>query len=494
MALFYVFAIGSVVLLGWGALEAARWDHHGNVGLAAVAAGALGATALIVAWSVVPRGIPFSPPGPALIRGTHPALFEEVEHIARDTGQKMPDRIYLLNDVNAFVAQTGVWGLNARRVLAIGLPLRCALDMQQLRCVLGHEFGHLSAGDTRLLPWVYRARLAMISVVNNLATVAEKLGGLGLFFRIIGVPFRAFALSYIRFTQGLSREQELAADAMGAKLAGALHSISALRITEACAVAFNAYFHSELKPVLQLGHLPPVAEGFRRFLATPYGHSLVPGVEPRERSNPFDSHPPLVERVAALQRMTVPRAGRDDRPAIALLNELPGYELALMRHLIGEAAMNLKSVAWSGVGAVMATQWLERGAAVARALASKHFEDLPLDIAGQRALLARLFGRERSDANDAQVRDLAFNAFLQLVFAGLCTHGLKPEWVPGEPERFYAGKKRYEPRAVVLRLVEGRLNRGQWSDYCHETGLAEVDVELLAAHGRSPEDEEADAA
>src|SRR5262249_39970178 len=158
--------------LGWGAVsafQAQTSEHAEPSAFSMLLTLACFIAAVVVLWSVTPRGIRFTPPGPALVPDTHPLLFQEVRHIATATRQKMPDRIYLLNDVNAFVARHGgVFGLGGQRVLAIGLPLLCALDMQQLRSVLGHEFGHLSGGDASLLPWVYRARLAMISVVGNL--------------------------------------------------------------------------------------------------------------------------------------------------------------------------------------------------------------------------------------------------------------------------------------------------------------------------------------
>jgi Zn-dependent protease with chaperone function len=486
MVLFYVLALGTVAALGWGGVLAARAVEAAGTSsspaLAVFLMLSCFGTAVTVLWSIAPRGVPFVPPGPALVRDTHPLLFQEVEHIARDTGQRMPDRIYLLNDVNAFVTETGGFlGLGTRRVLGLGLPLLCALDMQQLRAVIGHEFGHLADGDVKLLPWVYRARLAMISIA--------RLGGL---FRVVGVPFRWYALAFLRFTQALSREQELAADAVGARLAGALHSVSALRTSEACAVAFNAYFHSELKPLLELGRLPPVAEGFRRYLHAEYGRAVVHSVErqPSKKTDPYDSHPPLTERVAALHRLSAPRAGRDDRPAINLLNEVPGYELALIRPLLADRNAQLEPVEWKDAGSVFAARWLEQAPQIAAALGARHFEDLVIDAAAQRAFVARYSGQALENATDEDVQRWARGLLQQLVFAGLSKRGLKVESLPGQPVHFYDGKVRYEPASIVGRLVEGRLARDLWRDWCQETGLSRVDLEHLAGLRAYEEDEE----
>jgi heat shock protein HtpX len=487
MVLFYVLALLTVAALGFGVVRSAQAVNAAGTESSPVLAVFLmlsccGA-ALVLLRSVAPRGVPFTPPGPALVRATHPLLFQEVEHIARDTGQRMPDRIYLLNDVNAFVAETGgFFGLGTQRVLALGLPLLCALDMQQLRAVIGHEFGHLADGDVKLLPCVYRARLAMISVAN--------LGGP---FRLIAVPFRWYALAFLRFTQALSREQELAADVVGARLAGALHSVSALRTAEACGAAFNAYFHSELKPLLELGRLPPVAEGFKRYLHAEYGRAVIHSVErqPSQTTDPYDAHPPLTERVAALHRLSVPRAGRDDRPAINLLNEVPGYELALVRQMLGNRAAQLEPVEWKEAGSVFAARWLEQAATIAKALGARHFEDLVLDPAAQRAFIARYSGQAHESATAQDMERWTRGLVLQLVFAGLCMRGFRVESLPGEPVRFYDGKVRHEPASIVGRLVEGRFTREQWREWCQETGLSKVDLEHLAGLREYEEEQEA---
>jgi Zn-dependent protease with chaperone function len=71
--------------------------------------------------------------------------------------------VYLVADVNAFVAQRGGWmELFSTRVMGLGLPLLNALTVSELRAVLSHEFGHYAGGDTKLLPWIYRARIAII--------------------------------------------------------------------------------------------------------------------------------------------------------------------------------------------------------------------------------------------------------------------------------------------------------------------------------------------
>ncbi len=482
MMLFYLLAFLFAATFG---LAGYALLGHGTV--PGVLAGvAFAVAAVVVVGSMVPRGGRFVAPGPELKRATHAALFREVEQLAEDTGQKMPDRIYLLNEVNAFVADYGgVLGLGSRRVLGIGLPLLCALDRQELRSVLGHEFGHFCNGDTRLGAWVYRGRRAMITAANNLGGVARALGSFGVVFELLTRPFTLYATSFLRFTQNLSRRQELAADEVGAKLAGTASTVSALRAVEVCSVAFEAYFRNELMPLIQVGCLALVAEGFRRFLKTASARRLIAQVEtePGKKADALDSHPSLTERVLALQAVAGPRRGRDDRPAAALLDELPGYELALVQGMLEDSKPGLKLVTWKEVGKVLSDQWHSIGADVAVAYRSRTFAELPVDPKEHRALLGRHSRKEVSGVSEEELRDWAGWALMHLVFAGLLAAGLRCESMPGEPVRFSDDRRQhFEPAEVVYRLLRGAMNREDWRTFCRDTGLARVDIETLAAH------------
>jgi Zn-dependent protease with chaperone function len=105
----------------------------------------------LIVWSVLPRPDRFEPPGPRIYEKDHPRLFDLVRDIGARTGQALPREVYLVADVNAFVAQRGgVMGFFSRRVMGLGLPLLSLLTVSELRAVLAHEFGHFHGGDTKL--------------------------------------------------------------------------------------------------------------------------------------------------------------------------------------------------------------------------------------------------------------------------------------------------------------------------------------------------------
>jgi heat shock protein HtpX len=88
----------------------------------------------------------------------------------------MPKEVYLIAEVNAWVAQRGgILGVGSRRVVGLGLPLMRILSVAQLRAVLAHEFGHYYGGDTRLGPLVYSMRSAIGRTFYNLAPPLPRL-------------------------------------------------------------------------------------------------------------------------------------------------------------------------------------------------------------------------------------------------------------------------------------------------------------------------------
>src|ERR1700751_1973217 len=69
-------------------------------------------------WSLVPRPDKFTAPGPRLDREQHPLLFTELEKIAAALNEPMPREVYLIGDVNAWVADRGgMLGFGSRRVM-----------------------------------------------------------------------------------------------------------------------------------------------------------------------------------------------------------------------------------------------------------------------------------------------------------------------------------------------------------------------------------------
>jgi len=129
-----------------------------------------------------------------------------------------------------------------------------------------------------------------------------------------------------------------------------------LRKLAGAAIAFAPYWSQEVAPVLRAGFLPPIAEGFRRFVASePVTKAVAAELERILRAaitHPFDSHPPLGERLAVLEEYPAGEPPPDEPPALALVADVVALERGLV-HAIARledaqrAAPVLTPVAWA---------------------------------------------------------------------------------------------------------------------------------------------------
>ena len=162
---FYLLALGIASGLLWIPYAELVYAHRITPKLAVICL--VGGVAIL--WAVLPRFDKFIAPGPKLERDRHPKLFKELDAVARATNQAMPAEVYLAPNVNAWVMQRGgLMGFGSRRVMGLGLPLMRSLTCSQFRAVLAHEFGHYHGGDTKIGPWIYKTRGAIVRTVNSL--------------------------------------------------------------------------------------------------------------------------------------------------------------------------------------------------------------------------------------------------------------------------------------------------------------------------------------
>jgi heat shock protein HtpX len=162
------------------------------------------------------------------------------------------------------------------------------LDRRQLRAVLAHELSHVHDRDV-LLGSVAGALAAVVTALAHVATVGALFGGRsdereggGLVGTLLLVLLGPLAAALVRVAVGRGREYE--ADADGARLCGdPLALAGALRRIAA---------GIEARP------LPPddrlVAQG-HLMIAAPFRATGLAAL--------FDTHPPMAERIARLERM-----------------------------------------------------------------------------------------------------------------------------------------------------------------------------------------------
>ncbi len=211
-------------------------------------------------------------------------LLATVRRQAQAAGIGMPEvAIYDAPEINAFAT-----GANRNKALvAVSTGLLRAMDRDQAEAVLGHEVSHVANGDMvtmALLQGVLNtfvivlARVVGRAIDGYLSGGRDNGGGIGYFATVFVLDLVFGALASI-IVMWFSRHREFRADAGGASLAGRGKMISALQ-----ALARNQGVNTLPKAVHAFGISGGIGHGLRRL---------------------FMSHPPLEERIAALQKSVV---------------------------------------------------------------------------------------------------------------------------------------------------------------------------------------------
>ncbi|MGW0565347.1 M48 family metallopeptidase [Streptomyces sp. NPDC003016] len=314
--------------------------------------------------------------GLAVTEADEPRLWRTVHELADRVGTRAPSRIVLTGDVNASVGEDArlLGLLPGPRRLHLGVPLLQGLSEAQLRAVLAHELGHYAHSDTRLAPITVRGRAQILRTVRHFEARAAKTAGrerarqekrnaraeargrgtrevdpgrAGITYRTMAGIYTAYATFYFRATLAGSRRQEYAADAAAARIAGRDATASALREIPALDAAFGFYRECYAMLGTGAGVLPPRGEvfgGFGRMLDARglerAGTLLEP---PAESLSPYDSHPPVAERVRRVEALPADgRAEEGKGAALDLLTEPRRTLAALEEAVLSEEALALR--------------------------------------------------------------------------------------------------------------------------------------------------------
>jgi heat shock protein HtpX len=462
MVAFYALALSISFGLLWLGYAQVRYAHTINPKLLLITVGG----GLLIIWAIIPRPDKFVPPGPRVTPASEPELFKLVQAVAVATRQPMPDELYIVNDVNAFVTQCGgVMGFGSRRVMGVGLPLMQAVSVQEFTGILAHEFGHYHAGDVALGPWIYKTRTAIGRTIHKLSgTVLQKV-------------FVWYGTLFLRITQAVSRRQEFIADEIAARVAGAGPMISSLRKTHGAALAFQSYWQSELAPVLRSGYLPPITRGFAHFMQADRVasgiHSVVKLEESGGTTDPFDTHPSLRDRVSALSGLTQGSAG-DTRTASDVLIHIDEWERRVLGAAVNpEWAHDLKPLAWAEVVETIYVPMYRKQVHKHTALL-RDFTASTIPTSGVE--LARL-GASLLSSDDGVVDDHARAArMIALIAAGLTLALFDCGWIaettPGD--EILVRRDGHEVRAMteLNAVLSGTTTPAQWRERCHTLGIA----------------------
>lgn len=304
---------------------------------------------LVAAFAIVRSvffvGEAFEPPGPEIVESEQPTLVGAIRSVAAEMSATMPRHIYAIPDVNAFVAEVGGWMgiVGTHRVMAVGVGLLNVDSVSQLKATVAHEFGHYHGGDTKLGGFLYRTRGSLARALAHLDNDES------LIMVLAAKPFEWYGEWFLELTHGISRAQELSADAFSVRVAGKRAHIDGLRREAGGGALFGAFLNDEVSPLLDHGFRPAnLYEGFRVYLANLDEDGALAAVTTaigKTTTDKYDTHPSLSDRIAYAEGLPDPNVV--DEPALAreLLSDADAVERSITRQMIDRAVSHLSQTA-----------------------------------------------------------------------------------------------------------------------------------------------------
>jgi len=476
LAGFYVLAIGIAAALAYLAYVDIKYSRH--IHLRLILGCVLGVGGIL--WAVLPRPDKFQAPGPRFHAIRHARLFQELTKTAGAVEQALPGEVYLIPEMNAWVSHRGGFmGFGSRRVMGLGLPLLQTLTVSELRAVLAHEFGHFYGGDVRLAPWIYKTRSAIGRTLHQLDD------------SLIQLPFVWYGRLFLRITNSVARRQEYAADALAARIVGNAPLIGGLKKVNGAAGAFDAYWHSEVVPILSAGFRPPVAEGFALFLASPHITARVAENLEEEmqasHSDPYDTHPCLKERIEALAALPSAVGQLDDRRAMDLIDGVEALELEMLQVLFEEEDPGgLRPIGWKdALSAVYLPAWRQTAREHIRAFEGIRLGELP-ELAGKPQELSARFEHPDAVTGDEKWEG-ACRLFGTAIVAALADRGHAIACEPGDPVLVEIGGERFNPFTILSNLASDRITAAKWKRLCAADGLEQLRLDAALHEDSRPE-------
>ncbi|MHB8503595.1 MAG: M48 family metallopeptidase [Candidatus Acidiferrales bacterium] len=439
-----------------------------------------------ILWSLVPRREAFEVPGLLLEPSAHPRLFAELNAIANSLNEPLPREVYLVGQVNAFVADRGgIMGFGSRRVMGIGLPLLSSLTVSEIRAVLAHEFAHYYSGDTKMGPWVYKTQSAMIRASRNIGSLGElgRIAALQFMNMVATFILKWYFIFFLRVINFVSRKKEYRADELACLVAGAEPLVQGLRKIHGASMAWGPYWNSEVVPVLNQGCKPAIADGFSRFLAAPQIEvQVTKGIE-REiaegKTEPYDTHPPLRDRIAAIEKLEAESGEKDGEPAISLLEQPESAELQFLELVNPNlATKSLRQVGWDEIGrTVTIPSWKAAVGEYAPMMVGITAGSLPEVVKKLPQLGSKIRDPRGMLLAPQQRTQRAGQLFGMALGLALLEKGWELEAQPGS---FFLGKgaERINPPALMEELVEGNVSPENWAKMCDELGITNLALAL----------------
>jgi Zn-dependent protease with chaperone function len=249
-------------------------------------------------------------------------LFSTIDHVGRRLGVRPPGQIRL-----TYLPCCGVVAWGRSRALIIGLPLFRVLTQGELRAIVAHELAHLARGDATRATRSARFVEALAQAVEG--NQDRMWGPLGAWAR--------FCLNEAsRLIEPVARGQEARADRCSASLAGGGTSASALVKVAVVQPLFREVLAAYDPQESGAANLYAFFRAFWFRLPAEVHTAMRLSVLTSCRRTLDPAHPPLPDRIAALQSYSEPTSTNGDAlPATTFLGDLEIFEQMLHNRLFG---------------------------------------------------------------------------------------------------------------------------------------------------------------
>ena len=287
--------------------------------------------------------------------------------------------------------------------------------------------------------------------------------------------------AFLRAINFVSRKQEFRADELACYVAGGDSMAQGLRKLRAGSLAWHFYWFGEVVPVVAENVLPPIGEGFAMLLDhSEIAETLKQAAESQSekgQTSPYDTHPPMRERLAAIEKLQIQAKETSDEPALLLLSDSANVEIRLLAALNNKIDVHkLSHVQWADVGeAVMIPSWKRIAHDYAAVLRGTTVEKLPTLLLTISEFSKKLPDPAGTLSSAEQRMENARDVMGIALGLTLVEHGWTLKRTPGT-FRLERRADRLNPLEMAHQLGKQDMTQEVWLARCEELGIVGLEV------------------
>ena len=288
-----------------------------------------------------------------------------------------------------------------------------------------------------------------------------------------------YFILFLRVIRFISRKQEFRSDELAYLIAGRTSGISGLEKIQCATVAWASYWNTEVVSVIALKCLLAIIEGFRLFAHEPtIAAELQAALDHQKRSaetSPYDSHPPLLERIKAMQSIESREIELDARPALSLLDQPAVLEQQYIEQMNPRIPKDSSHhVTWTEIGPIVTMlPWRSSSKKYGAHSTGKSIASLP-DLAKKLPEIAVSIADFKGMLLDRRQRS---ERGVSVLVAGVGLALVKHDWKPqAQPGKFYLhrGTEQLNVSDFVAELVSGKISSENWLQKCRDLGIGDL--------------------